>query len=140
MTPRKPEYRRPKKSKMASGDQIPTPKWETLMPMSTLDIGEIVETGSTPETQIQALMEAAPHQTPIRSTEERMAEPQRALAALHSLDELDQEIVRLRVFERMSVRNIARELDLPSHVWVLRRWDRIMSELQELLTTTDGDE
>ena len=91
-----------------------------------------------PPTMYQSVMETAAHDTPVLSLEERQAHPQRALAALNLLDELDQQIVVYRVFEKLSLRNIAERIKAPNHVWVLRRWENAVAELREVLGDHDA--
>lgn len=88
-----------------------------------------------PETELEALMQTAPHDTPVISSEEVERSP--ALDAFGALTEPDRTIARCIVFERMSMQKIADEyVWAPNKVWVHRRWKRI----KEQLATQIGEE
>jgi len=96
-----------------------------------------------PETDIQALMETAPHQEPYRAREAAEAQPTPALDLLDELGEPDRSVVNWYVFEKRSLRWIAAKLeeeygtDHPYQISRIR--DRAFETLAAQLETTQQD-
>ena len=138
-------YREAKKRE--SWDMPHRPDWEVRVPPAHLMSKGGILTGvgdaswhplgrtppHMPETEYQALMEAAPHEEPMRSKEELSSETlvQDLLALLSDEDQL---IVEARVFGGMSYQDIADRHGFPNKVWVLRRWREIRERLVFQLT------
>lgn len=96
-----------------------------------------------PETDLQALMEAAPHQEPYRAQQQAELLPTPALDLLDELGEPDRSVVNWYVFEKRSLRWIAAALeeqygtDHPYQISRIR--DRAFGTLAAQLETTQDD-
>lgn len=91
-----------------------------------------VEDPHRPETDIQALMEAAPFQEPERSKRERLALRDTLADAIDSLEPIEQWIFEATVIERRSYRQVARDIGY-SKSSIHRIRDRAIRKLQEIL-------
>ena len=85
-----------------------------------------------PETPIQALMEAKPFHEPETSKMEVLGLRDILADALDALDEREQWIFEARCIRRLSVRDVAAELNMPSStVWLV--YQRAVGKLREIL-------
>ena len=98
----------------------------------------LADIGPRPETDLQALMEAAPHTEPAVSQEQLdVAAAGPALSALDVLDEQELFVVRAYVFERRTLQDIADEMGLAHRYSVSRIRDRAYERMADYLNGDD---
>ena len=123
------------------------PKWEVLVgPVLEDKNGEQTDTlrdplwvdQSVPETPLQALMEAAPHQEPVRSREEMATVSELIEDVLDELPPEDRQLLDA-VVRGQSFRTQALEVGDPNHVATYRRWQELRSRLRILLVDVAPD-
>ena len=138
-----PRKRKPPTKRRPSPEEPHRPQSETLVPTNP---GSIRSRASlwvdhrVPETDMQALMEEEPHGIERRSREAMEAEFQLVEDAYSFLGAEDAEVVRLLVFERLSLQQVADMFPerFPYKVAVMRHRDKIFERLAEWLT--EGEE
>ena len=92
-----------------------------------------------PTTDMQALMEAAPHQNPETSQEEYDARPAPTIQALEQLDDPWRTVITWHVLEQRSLRDIAEELGLDHPYQVSRIRDTGFEMIETIMGTTQED-
>ena len=85
-----------------------------------------------PETAIQALQQAAPHQTTRVSLEERHDLREAVVAAIDSLEPEEVWLLNALLFERLSLRDVEYVLGIPKTT-VARKRDNILAKLRQTL-------
>ena len=85
-----------------------------------------------PETEIQALQQAAPHQTTRVSLEERHDLREAVVAAIGSLEPEEVWLINALLFERLSLRDVEYVLGIPKTT-VARKRDNILAKLRQTL-------
>lgn len=105
------------------------------------DWRHIFERPSTvPETELQALMQSAPHTDPARSLEETAEIRERIVDALEGLEPRMRWIFEARAFRGLSVRQIGTELSL-SKSYVDRIFKAAQKKLQDqLIDLVNGEQ
>jgi RNA polymerase sigma factor (sigma-70 family) len=101
-------------------------------------IAYINSSARVPETAMQALMEARPHEEPTTSLEESAPLRERLVDAVDSLEPRLKWIFEARYYRGMSVREIGRELSL-SKSYVDRLYQQALKELARHLEDLIGE-
>ena len=85
-----------------------------------------------PETEIQSLQQAGPHQSPRISSEERFDLREAVVEAIDSLEPLELWLINALLFERLSLRDVEYVLGIPKTT-VARKRDKILAKLRLML-------
>lgn len=86
-----------------------------------------------PESDLEAIMSAAPHESPDRSLDASYGLRERLLDAMEDLDDTDREIVSQVVFGQESHAQVARNLGFKTHSPITRRLEKALNQLAVIL-------